>query len=104
MVNGLCACSSDGSPFQRTASEIPKTSLKISQSLFWVHARCSQSAGYCCKSTYREHTLHLGGHLIVKCFEHDTTAFCFVRLIDTLSYPSMSKRGPTVASYLDLVI
>ena len=47
---------------------------------------------------------HLGGHLIAKCFEHDTAAFCFVQLIETLSHPSMFKREPTLASYLDLVI
>ena len=32
------------------------------------------------------------------------TAFCFVRPIETLSHPSMSKRGAALASYLDLVI
>ena len=29
-----------------------------------------------------------------------TTAFCFVQLIETLSHPSMPKRGPALASYL----
>ena len=33
-----------------------------------------------------------------------TAAFCFVRLIETLSHPSMFKRGPAQASYLDLLI
>ena len=32
-----------------------------------------------------------------------TTAFYLVRLIETLSHPSMSKRGSALASYLDLV-
>ena len=56
------------------------------------------------KVTNREDTLHVGGEeggggvggiWLLSVFNMKT-AFCLLRLIETLSYPSMSKRRPTL--------
>ena len=55
------------------------------------------------KVTNREHISHVGGIWLFSVLNL-TTAFCFIWLIKALPHPSMSKRGPGLPSYLDLVI
>ena len=68
-VNGLR--SSDGSPFQRTAPEYPRFCSRYSVLGFGNMQDVLRAPDIVVKITNREHILHVGGHLIVKCFGHD---------------------------------